>query len=356
MHRTSLYSRAFGSGSYRHDCVLETAAVWRTFRCLIEARVHFGVSAQALGTLRALISFLKDQGEPYVYASNRTISGRAEGISERTIRRHVSELTSAGLLLRNDSANGKRYRIAHPQGHSEFYGFDLSPLILRAQEIAELAAEVAEERKLVTWHRKRLSTLLYRLGCHGDPNGTAEACRPALRRKLPASVLEHLCEQVAAELQHLEVPCARDQSAAPAEMTRYVSANDGDSVRHKIISESIETESDSPAPHPMPVDDERTLLDKLRTSCPDAIAFAPRSPESMWEVEEHAWTLARWCGIGSDILGTAIRRVGRRTAAITVIGLFSRMDRIRNLPAYFNSLTIGRKSTGFDPMKLLIIP
>lgn len=354
MTGASLYSRALERGLDPHGLVLEISSIWRTFRCLVEARARLGVSAQALGTLRALISFLKDMGEPCVYASNRTISGRAEGISERTIRRHVGELAAAGLLVRNNSANGKRYRVDHPAGHSEAYGFDLSPLVRRAQEIASIAAEVAEERKLVTWHRKRLSVLLYRLECHGDPKGTASVCRPALRRKLAASVFESLCEGVELELHELDAGCAVDQqSSVEAPQTGHLSANDGESDRHKISSETIRKESERPAPDETPTQHAATLLEKLRMTCAEAMAYAQRIPESMWEVEEHAWTLARWCGIGPDILGTAIKRLGRRKTAITVIGLFSRMNRIRNLPAYFNALTIGRRSTGFDPMKLL---
>lgn len=340
-------SSALGAGSIAAG--LETASLWRTFRCLVEAKEVYGISAQALATLRALVSFLKDGGDPVVYASNRTICKRAEGLSERTVRRHVAALAKAGLLARHDSANGKRYCLTHPDGLSEVYGLDLSPLAARSAEIAAAAAEAARERSLAAFYRKRLSGLLYHAQCAGHEE-IEQTHRPALRRKLTAARLRDICEDIEGVLAR---DCAEVQAAAIPSSAGDMTANDGESVRHKIRTENKDIDSEE-APHALN-DGEPELLEKIRASCPEALTYAERPPESLWELEEHAWTLASWCGIGRDLIAAAVARIGRSKAAVTVFGLFSRMDCIRNLPAYFNSLTVGKRARDFDPMRLLSV-
>jgi len=328
---------------------------WKVFRSLVEARVHFGVSSQALATLRALVSFLREGEGQVVYASNRTISSRAEGLSERTIRRHVGSLVAAGLVQRNDSANGKRFRINCPDGPAEAFGIDLSPLVKRAGEIAEAAASLARERQRITFYRKRLSRLIYDLGCAAGQLEEAEAYRPALRRKLSSTQLEQLCNELTARLaEHQQVSEKPEIPPLPSSFTSPVlSANDSQSVRHKINSEheipdSEETREDGSESH-----DASGLLRKIQRACPNSMAYASAPPSSWAALESHAWTLAGWCGIGQDLIAGAVKRRGREQTALTVLLVAERLEKIRNLPAYFNSVTVGKKAADFNPVKLL---
>jgi replication initiation protein RepC len=72
---------------------------------------------------------------------------RAHGIAGTTLRRHLAALVEAGLIIRRDSPNGKRYARKDRAGEIETaFGFDLSPLHARADELAMLAQQVADDR------------------------------------------------------------------------------------------------------------------------------------------------------------------------------------------------------------------
>ncbi|MBV1703654.1 MAG: replication initiation protein RepC [Hyphomicrobiales bacterium] len=167
-----------------------TVDKWALSRTLAEIRDLVGVSDRALGVLDALLSFhpqtalslapdlrrpaaggatangqggdreAEDDGEGesdlaelVVFPSNRALCLRANGMSEATLRRHLAALVEAGLVIRRDSPNGKRYvRRGGGEGGTQAFGFDLSPLVARADEFAGLVATRRAERR----HEKRL--------------------------------------------------------------------------------------------------------------------------------------------------------------------------------------------------------
>lgn len=125
---------------------------WKLYRWLCEARPRLGISDRALSLLNALLSFypkaeLKGEDGLIVFPSNAQLSLRAHGMAEATIRRHIASLVEAGLLIRRDSANGKRFARRDAEGDiGQAFGFSLAPLLQRAAEFEELAAAVAAER------------------------------------------------------------------------------------------------------------------------------------------------------------------------------------------------------------------
>ncbi len=125
---------------------------WKVFRDVCEARERLGLQDRALAVLDALLTFYP-HGELdiscglVVFPSNAQLSVRAHGITETTLRRQIAALVDAGLILRRDSPNGKRYAHRNRDGEIEqAYGFDLTPLLARATELALLAQDVAAER------------------------------------------------------------------------------------------------------------------------------------------------------------------------------------------------------------------
>ena len=143
---------------------------WTLLRTLGEIRDGLGVSDRALSVLSALLSFHPETAltlgpEPelgqdddaaagayaglVVFPSNRALSLRCNGMSEPTLRRHLAALVEAGLILRRDSPNGKRYaRREAGAGVSQAFGFDLAPLVARADEFdARLETLRAEQRR-----------------------------------------------------------------------------------------------------------------------------------------------------------------------------------------------------------------
>ncbi|MFC3075642.1 plasmid replication protein RepC [Shinella pollutisoli] len=136
---------------------------WKLYRALCEARAKLGISDRALSVLNALMSFYPKSelagDEPLVvFPSNAQLSLRTHGMAETTLRRHLAALVEAGLLLRRDSPNGKRYARRDGEGAiDEAFGFSLAPLLARAGEIETLAAEVTAERLLLQRLRERLT-------------------------------------------------------------------------------------------------------------------------------------------------------------------------------------------------------
>ena len=136
---------------------------WKLYRWLCEARPKLRISDRALSVLNALMSFypkteLSGADNLVVFPSNMQLSLRTHGMAETTLRRHLAALVEAGLLVRRDSPNGKRYVRRDRAGEiGEAYGFSLTPLLARAGEIEQLAASVTAERLLLQRLRERIT-------------------------------------------------------------------------------------------------------------------------------------------------------------------------------------------------------
>ncbi|MGO6742096.1 plasmid replication protein RepC [Rhizobium ruizarguesonis] len=136
---------------------------WKLFRALCEAKPLLGIGDRALAVLNALLSFypkneLAQGNGLIVFPSNIQLSLRTHGMAEQTVRRHLAALVDAGLLLRKDSPNGKRYVRRDRAGEvDEAFGFSLAPLLARADEIEQLAASVMAERLHVQRLRERIT-------------------------------------------------------------------------------------------------------------------------------------------------------------------------------------------------------
>ncbi|MGH6760903.1 MAG: plasmid replication protein RepC [Phyllobacterium sp.] len=168
----------------------ETVDKWKLFRDITEARPTLAISDRALAVLHALLSFHKpaelEQGSRLVvFPSNRELLLRANGMSAVTLRRHLASLVDAGLVIRRDSPNGKRYARRDGEGEiTSAFGFDLSPLVARAGEFRQRAEDIRTaqaERRLqherISLHRRDLSKLVaFSLsGKDGtNPNGASE--------------------------------------------------------------------------------------------------------------------------------------------------------------------------------------
>jgi len=140
---------------------------WRLFRALTEAKAPLGVTDRALSVLHALLSFHQETAlmldrDPnpseteagpgiIVFPSNKELSIRAHGMAPATLRRHLAVLVEAGLIIRRDSPNGKRFALRGQGGEiADAFGFDLTPLVARATEIENLAEECGEPRDHAT--------------------------------------------------------------------------------------------------------------------------------------------------------------------------------------------------------------
>jgi len=125
---------------------------WKVFRDVAEAREVLGLQDRSVAVLNALLTFhpaneLRQDEPLVVFPSNAQLSLRAHGIAGATLRRHLAILVEAGLITRKDSANGKRFARKNGKGEIEMaFGFDLSPLLARAEGLAVMAQEVVAAR------------------------------------------------------------------------------------------------------------------------------------------------------------------------------------------------------------------
>lgn len=128
----------------------ETAIVhkWHVFQHIKEARQVLGATDRALAILHALLSFhpetaLEAESELIVWPSNEQLMERANGMPPTTLRRHLAVLVDCGLIIRRDSPNGKRFARKGRGGEIEqAYGFDLAPIVARAEEYKSVAEAV----------------------------------------------------------------------------------------------------------------------------------------------------------------------------------------------------------------------
>ncbi len=135
---------------------------WTVHRAICEAKALIGVSDRALAVLHALLSFYPDttltSDDAVVFPSNRELTIRSHGMAPATLRRHLAQLVDCGLIVRRDSPNGKRYARKDASGQIErAFGFDLSPLIVRADEFENLADVVRQERRRLALLREEIS-------------------------------------------------------------------------------------------------------------------------------------------------------------------------------------------------------
>ncbi|MGZ2432705.1 plasmid replication protein RepC [Rhizobium redzepovicii] len=125
---------------------------WKVFRDASEAREELGLQSNSLAVLDALLSFypeneLRQDAQLVVFPSNAQLILRAHGMAGATLRRHLALLVDCGLIVRKDSANGKRYARKNGAGEIESaFGFDLSPILARSEELALVAQKVVAAR------------------------------------------------------------------------------------------------------------------------------------------------------------------------------------------------------------------
>ena len=135
---------------------------WEVFRSICTAKARLGVSERALAVLDALLSFHPEttlSGDKLVvWPSNRQLALRAHGMAPATLRRHIAGLVDAGLVVRRDSPNGKRYARKGEGGEiDQAFGFDLTPLVARAEEIESLAEDVRAADRALRLTRERIT-------------------------------------------------------------------------------------------------------------------------------------------------------------------------------------------------------
>lgn len=322
-------------------------------KALSLAAHQLGLGPSVVATVDALLSCLPPKrNHDVVFASNATLVLRRNGISDRTLRRHLAELVNLGLMVRIDSPNGKRYSKRDPSmGTAMRFGLNLSPLFSAYHQLAALADQHVAEIEKIGYLRTKLRSIIRQVEDSGFSDLAIEA-RRIIRRQLSI----HQLESMLTDLERL-IPSSRNKPVDIPMTADEMSANNGQNVRHlqnskkeKIIKETTDT-STSTTSSVLP---NRTIsLEQLSEACPEAKSFLPGQLSSQVDVIVHARRLAPMIGIDRNCYEAAEVKLGSLGAALTIWGLMERQDRITRFGAYFRSVTSGKHGQSFDPWALI---
>ena len=316
-----------------------------------KASTALGLKAPIIATLDALLSCLPPKrSHNFVFASNATIAFKRNGISDRTIRRHVAQLAEAGLLVRSDSPNRKRFSKSDMSTGSVLrFGFDLSPLFKSYDQICAVAEDCAKQASHISFLRTKVRCAIARTIELDGLSIDAENALRVLRRKLTAEELYSILDDLVSVEENQGMDCSAEMSIE-AEM----SATDGQNVRHHhnskkelIDSDVGEKTEDSHERH------HQISIVSLVGACKEAASYLQRPAESLSDVIGHARTLAPMMGIDSTTYRAAEDRLGELRTAVTVWGLLQMQGKIRQLGAYFRAITTGKRSAAFDPWAMI---
>lgn len=358
---------------------------WHVFQHIKEARQVLGATDRALTILHALLSFhpeiaLEADSELIVWPSNEQLMARANGMPPTTLRRHLAVLVDCGLIIRRDSPNGKRYARKGQGGEIEqAYGFDLAPMVARAEEYKTLAAAVQAEKKAFRVAKERLTILrrdivkMIEAGLEEGVPGNWKRFQQAYQEiagQIPRTAPRQLLESIGGEMESLwrEIRELLETFAK----TQNTDANESHSGRHiQNSNPDLPSESESglakedeaggsaAANHNLPSLPKRELpLGIVLDACPNMRWLIKGGEIRHWKDLLAAAELARpMLGISPSAWREAREVLGDQQAAITLAAIHQKADQISSAGGYLRSLTDRAKDGKFSvwPMMMALL-
>ena len=367
------------SAGAQAPCPRDPVNKWAVFRALSRAQASFGLRERDLTVLQGLLSFHpEDELVPgtrmIVFPSNRTLCERLNGMAPSTLRRHLAQLVSAGIITRRDSPNGKRYaRRDGPDGAA--FGFDLAPLLRRAPEIAHAAdaarkadAQLKRLRETVSLMRRDVAGLAG-FGARVHPGldlwdhlrDRAELIARTLRRKLSLDDLAPLRDELITLLE-------RARQVIDGAETEEMSTSDSQNERHYLnsniesfdrnpavenpVSKTPEPEQGRDRERPVP----RIPLHLVTTSCPSLASLYQGAIRHWHQLYDAANQVRTALGIDASVWEDAKRHMGPEQASVVVAAILERFAEIRSPGGYLRTLTAKAAAGQFScgPMVLAL--
>lgn len=311
------------------------------YRAMKDTTLALNMPKASIAVLRSLISFFKEplNGRMLVWPSNESLE-LATGYSERSIRAAIRDLIGWGLILPKESANGKRFAIRAAGGIVDAFGFDLTPLMERREEMAALAIARLDERAL--WRRQHDAVTIARR--------QVEAIIEALEGYYPEIDREAL-ETRFSELTLHTPKRTKDRSpgAALSEWESlkafaesvYNAASAGNSCR---LIENNKNRPDQSCQNGHEYEEKAPGLPELRAACPDAFEMAGAVRTERDLVNGAEW-LRGSAGMSRDGWEEAVRTIGSLPAAVLFFILLQDYDddqnrgkaTIRNFGGYYRA-------------------
>ena len=349
----------------------KAAHKWKTFRAIAECREALGVTDRDLVVLNAMLTCLPETamtaGDLVVFPSNKALSLRAHGMAETTLRRHVAALVQAGLVIRRDSPNGKRYARRDGAGEVETaYGFDLSPVLARAEEIENLAAELAAERRSAALARERVT--IYRRDVAkmieaGAAAGAGEswlgyrATFMALCYRLPRSVTMASVAPLVDALHALAVEVGKAlEGLVSNHCMAGNDAQDGAQIESTKTETHIELEPANGEQQGARTEKALPLAVVLK-ACPDISMYDKSGVQTWRDLIATAELVRGMLGISPSAWDAARDAMGEQGAAVVVAGILQRAEAVRNPGGYLRGLTEKSRAGQFSawPMMMALL-
>lgn len=362
---------------------------WNIFRAICTAKNRLGVTERALAVLDALLTFHPETvltGEGLVvFPSNQQLCLRAHGMPPATLRRHLAILVDCGLIIRRDSPNGKRYARKDRSGEIELaFGFDLAPLVVRAEEFEALAEEVLAEDRALKLAREKI-TICRRDICkmiatgmeEGVPtrqNGQGPADWAELHElyrsivgRIPRTAPREILEGLAVELSLLADEIlnllenhikAQNLSTSESHSERHIQNSKTDSFPDleprspESRGAIVEFE-----PEQVRMPDRAYPLGMVLDACPDIVDYS-RDGISNWRDFHAAIAVVRpMLGISPSAWLDAQTIMGETEAAVVVAGILQRAEAINSAGGYLRGLTRKAEAGEFSlgPMLMALI-
>jgi replication initiation protein RepC len=354
---------------------------WKIFHAICLARPSLGVTERALSVLNALLTFhpetaLTGEGDLVVFPSNQQLSLRAHGMPASTLRRHLAVLVDAGLVIRRDSPNGKRYARKGAAGEIELaFGFDLSPLVVRAEEFENMAAAVEAEARAVKLARERITLcrrdiakmiatgieegVPTRRGGHGPVDwAEVHAGFRSIVEGIPRTATRVQLEAAAEELSQL----ADDVLNLLETHVKTTNMNANESRNERHIQNSnpdplIDLEPDFqesraatavPEPQTSRLAEKAYPLGMVLSACPDIADYAKGGISNWRDLLATAAVVRSMLGISPSAWEDAQTVMGEMQAAVVVACILQRGAAIRSAGGYLRGLTERAKAGEFS--------
>ena len=358
---------------------------WQVFQDIRVARELLGATDRSLAILNALLTFhpetaLTGDAELVVWPSNEQLMARANGMPATTLRRHIAVLVDCGLIVRRDSPNGKRFARKGRGGEIEqAYGFDLAPIVARADEIKDLAEAVHAEKKAFRVAKEGLTLLRRDIVKMIDTGieervpgnwGRVQQTYQAIIGRLPRTAPRQLVEAICTDLQDLCTQIhdvlesfmkAQNPDGNESHFGRHIQNSNPDPLSE---SEHGFSESEEAAAIVAETDNVRSLpkrelpLGIVLDACPNLRDLAQGGEIRHWRDFLAAAELARpSLGISPSAWREAREVMGEQHAAITLAAMYQRAGQINNAGGYLRSLTDRAKEDKFStwPMVMALL-
>jgi replication initiation protein RepC len=373
----------------KHRSPEAAANKWLVFQDLCAAKLRLGLPDRSLTVLEALLTFHPETvltgDDLIVFPSNDRLALRAKGMAHTTMRRYLALLVDAGIIIRRDSPNGKRFARKTAGGSiRQAFGFDLAPIVARAAEFKSLAEEVQADRCALQYARERISLArrdIVKIIATGLEEGVPI---PATGQGPTTSEAVHaLYRTIAARIPRAGVladvePIAEELTALAQRLlnilethvkTIKMGANEHQSGRHiQNSSTNHPTELEpslregraaraEPKQQPSVTTERSYPLGMVLKACPDLADYAKGGISSWRDFLAAAAVVRPMLAISPSAWEDAQTVMGEAAAAVVVACILQRATAIKSAGGYLRELTRKAEAGQFSqgPMLMALI-